>query len=262
MIVGFSDAPNTGGACGSPPATNLQLWYKADSLAGAGYADNDPIGTSPGWPNSASAGSFPTYKLVQAAGAGSPVYHTTGFNGLPKVSFAYGSTQFFSIKDGGAFIDISAWTAGTIYAVLKSANDPALDGSTSSGDWGIWKIGDADAATAHPFTDGVIYEGAGTTARKTAGNPTPSLANLHLYSVTTASGSYRVHLNTTELFSTGTNTVNFGHASGNQSIGFSKIGVVQGYFNGDLAEILMYDAAHNDATRATVEAYLNCRWGL
>ncbi len=251
MIIGYSRA--------SSAFSNLQFWYRADAISG--YSDNTAITASPGWPNSATNGNFPTYKLVPGSG-GSPIYHTTGFNGLPKVSFASASAQWLAIKSGGAFVDISAFTAATAYIVAKINNDPPLDPGVGGGDWGFWQAGDPNLPTAHPYTDSVVYEGWCTTARKTVGNPTPSLANLHLYSVTTAAGSYRVHLNGTEIFSTVTNTASFTNTFTPMGIGYSTTFAILGYLNGDVAEHMIFDVAHDDTARAAVETYLTDKWAI
>lgn len=257
MILGYSRTFG-GGGCGSPSSTNLQFWYKSDDITG--LSDNDPIGTS-SWPNAASGGSFPAYTLRPGTN-GAPKYHTTGYNGLPKVTLLQSNTDWLAVNNGSGAPDLSGWSAATSYVVTKNANDPATNGTCGGGDWGFWHVGNPNAAGSRPYTDGIIYESWGTTAFKVVGDPTPSLTNLNYYSVTTASGSYRVHLNASQLFTTSTNTVSFTGGQAPLNFGVSVTVGCQGTFNGDLVEWLVYDTAHDDTARQAVEAYLACRWGI
>jgi len=55
-----------------------------------------------------------------------------------------------------------------------------------------------------------------------------------------------------------------GYASWTHTLGtvVDKLGYDQGYFNGDLAEVLVFDSALGDGDRQGVEQYLKTKWGL
>jgi hypothetical protein len=100
--------------------------------------------------------------------------------------------------------DMSALTAAHFFAVMKAKADPAAD----IGDTGFWNFG-TDALSAHvPYVDGNVYDDAGTTARKTAGNPATSLASaFRLYEVISTSSEWTLLVDGTQVFTTATNTV-------------------------------------------------------
>jgi hypothetical protein len=231
-----------------PPTANLQGWFKSDSIVGLN--DGDSVLS---WPNDASEGSYPTYYLKDTASTNPPTYQTDGFRSLPRVQFAGASSQVLRWieKDSLADIDMTGWTAATIFVVMKVNNDPALSGFTDSG---MYTFGSPDFATHHPYVDGIIYESFCTTSRKPLSDPAPSLASLHVWNVISAASDYRTYLNGSLFSSTGSNTF-----SGNNTgawLGRS----ISVYLDGDIAEILIYDIAVSDIVRASVYEYLNEKW--
>lgn len=98
--------------------------------------------------------------------------------------------------------DPSSFTAGTGVFVWKRTADPGTLGQ-------FWNFGSSGNSNYFPFSDGVIYDDFGSTVRKTVGNPTPSLANWHIYSARSAANLWKANLDGVELFSTATNTVGF-----------------------------------------------------
>lgn len=157
------------------------------------------------------------------AAVGSPVYvlfydqtgngnHQTQLssNAIPQVQ----SNQINSRPgvSGAAYIDhgdLSAFTEGEHFILMKLANDPP-----SGGDTGALHSFGTDAATNHiPYTDGTVYDGFGSNARKTTVNPTPSFASWRLYSAYSASGDWANYVDGTQIYSTATNTVGFNAAA-------------------------------------------------
>jgi hypothetical protein len=78
-----------------------------------------------------------------------------------------------------------------------------------SGAGAFYQFGTSVADDHVPFNDGNIYDGFGSTVRKTVGNVAPSMANWHLWNVTTAPGEYTARVNGLQVFTTATNTVAF-----------------------------------------------------
>ena len=119
----------------------------------------------------------------------------------------------------------------------------------------MWEVGVPDIRGFYPFTDGVIYDTFGSTVRKTVGNPTPSLASWRIYSVYSAAGDWQSYLDSTSLFSTGTNTVSF---SATPSFG-SNGGEL---WTGDVAAVVFYDHKLSGTVRGNVWTYLQNKYGL
>lgn len=214
--------------------SGLVEWLKADAITG--LADNDPIST---W--TASAGNNAT-----AAGTARPTYQTNEQNGLPIV-------RFDGVNDAMAFGNFSALTAGEVFIVIKIDNDPTTGSGARSG---LWTIGtDGALITLYPYDDGVIYDGFGSTARKTVGNPTPSLASWRVYNVFSAANDWGANLDGSSLFTTATNTVGFSASCvlGAQSVAF---------LDGDVAEFIMYNRKLTAPERASVLSYLETKWAI
>jgi hypothetical protein len=205
-------------------------WWKADSLS---LSDNDAITT---WPDSSGNGN--TF-----AGAIGPTYKTAIQNGLPVA-------RFDGVDDVLNQTPI-AWTNLTVFIVVKVPADPAA----VQEDTGLWQMS-TGSSTHYPFTDGVVYDGAGSDTRKTVGDLTPSLAAFRLYEVRSTSGEWTAWLDGSQVFTTGTNTV---ATPTDMRLGENGLG---NQFEGDIGEMLVYDAALSDTDREAVETYLADKWGL
>src|SRR5690606_29917028 len=134
--------------------------------------------------------------MTQATAGAKPHYRTGGgagsINGWPGVEFN-GSSQIFDLATF-----LTSFSAGDIFIVLQvDADPPATQPPT-----GIFKFGADAAISHHPFTDGNIYNSFGTNSRKSCGNPTPSLASLHIAEFWSASGDWGARINKSNLFTT------------------------------------------------------------
>jgi len=191
------------------------------------------------------------YDAQQTNASSRPTWRSAdGPSSRPTIRFAGASTQFFDFVSGS----LSALTAGEIFVVMKRNADPAASAALS----GFWAMGSSTEVSlqAHvPFTDGTVYENFGTTTRQTTINPTPSLASWCLYNVSAAASDFNARINGTSFYSTATNTVGFATAP--------KIGVsVAVHYDGDFAEIIMYNAKLSTADRAGVNGYIATKYGL
>lgn len=224
----------SGGGFSPTQITGLWTWLAADAITGSSNGAtlnqwNDQSGND----------------RHAVLGAGTPTYQTNVVNGLPVVRFN-GTDSYYTLPS------MAALTAGTAFVVIKRNLDPPIDGNKT----GLWTMGTDTQPTAWPWTDGIIYEEFGTTARKTTVNPTPSLASWRLYMVRSAANDWSSYLDGTSLFSTGTNTVGFPSAPrlGAHTATF--------LFDGDIAEFLLYSTAVSAADRDSIEAYLAAKYGL
>lgn len=188
--------------------------------------------------------------VAQAMGANQVAWnvHDANFRGRASVSSVQASLY--------PLPDLSALTSGEIFAVLKKAADPSTGGAGGSG--GIHQIGLVAAGSTHvPFTDGVIYDASGSTVRKTAGNPTPSLASPFLYDVWSATTDWSLRLNRASFFTTAVNTVSF-PAAGTlfQSSAAGPIGMV-----GELVSYIVCSAKQSTDSRGQWEAWVRREFG-
>lgn len=210
-----------------PLPSGLQARWVAE---GQSYSDNATM--SSGWTDS--SGNARTATLQN----GTPKWRSgasgVGPNGKACVSFN-GSSNFLVPNF------FSAYTEGEIFVYMKNASDPTTGSPASPiGSWGT------SGSTDHtPFTDGIIYDGWGSTVRKTTINPVANTALWTLYNVRSKSGLWINALNGERLWGTLTNTVGFSTAG---LIGKS----VSNYFLGDVAEIQFYDHVLSNTDRSTV----------
>lgn len=213
-----------------PTSVNAWGWYKADALTAA---DNDTITT---WTDSSGNARDLT--------GGTGIYKTGILNSLPIV-------RFDGVDDGYTVPDLSALTAGTAFVLVKIDVDPP----GSPGQTGIWRLQTAASASHYPYTDGVIYDGAGSTTRQTVGDPTPSLSStFRLYCVRSATNDWKAFLDGSQLFTTSTNTVGF---SSTPNLGRNSDGNA---LDGDVAEFVIYDSALSSTDRQDVEAYFTAKY--
>jgi hypothetical protein len=177
-----------------------------------------------------------------------PTYKTNIQNGLPVVRW-----------DGVDDLmrqNVIGWSNLTVFIVVKVDNDPpGADAQT-----GFWVLGGSGQATHYPYTDSNIYDDAGSTVRKSTGNPTLSLSSaFRIYTVKSTAGEWTSWIDGTQHFTTGTNTVDDDPGAGIISLGTNSNG---DRLDGDVGEMLIYDAALSSTDREAVEAYLADKWGL
>jgi hypothetical protein len=150
---------------------------------------------------------------------------------------------------------LSGASSGYLLAVAWIANDPPGSGAAAGHPFGITVGGSHSHWT---FTDGAIYEAWGTSARKTVGNPTPSLAVPRIYEAISAPSDFRALLDGSQIYSTGTNTVSWGSAP---VIGRSGPAATS-YLNGWIAAIIATGSVPSPADCARTRAALAMPRGL
>lgn len=216
---------------------NLFIWYKGEDLSGAHGS------TVTTWPDAAGSND---------ATSGSATLDTSGLNGLNVVDAASASSQRLTIPN----VFSGVLTEGAVYAVVKANADPAASSASSGGF--LWASAASHVANGshHPFTDGVVYDGFGSTVRKTCGNPTPSLAAWAIISFHSKAGSFECYVNGTLLFSTATNTVGW-TTTPNLFQGASAA-----FYNGKMAESVFLDNFGDTTSRETTEGYLAHRFDI
>lgn len=164
--------------------------------------NNDAIGT---WTSRTGINN-----ATQATVARKPTYKVNMSGGQPALYFDGGDNMEFSSSI------ISGTPDGFAAFIFKLDVDPPTDQFKSGpvmGDFGSSSLGNA-----WPWLDGNIYDDFGTTDRKTAGNPTPSLTSFRVISQHSAASDFVINIDGSQFYSTSTNTVGW---SGSQRIGVS-----------------------------------------
>lgn len=188
---------------------------------------------------------------------------TSGSRPILKIGTQNGrnSVRFDAIDD---FMEMDAnfsgLTAGTYFIVLKLAVDPpTVESKTGHPIMFIYNNRFNGGASHYTYLDGNIYDTSMTTSRKTVGNPTSNLTNFHLYNVSSTSNSWTARLNKTQLFTTATNTFSQEEKTIGRSIGSNNVFY---YFNGDIAELIVYNSVLSADSRTSLENYLYQKWGI
>lgn len=215
----------------------LWVWYQADAITGK--SDNDPVTQ---WDDSSGA--------ARHATGGSPLYKTAVLNSLPVL-------RFDGVDDVLSLPDMSAFTAGTLFVVVKANADPAAATTTS----GLWSMGGGAGGNTHyPYTNGDVYEGAGANTRYGLGNPAPSLAEWRIWCIHSGTNDWKAFLDTVQIWSEGSNTVAFGPWLSASLLGRSLTST--DFFLGDMAEFIAFDSVLSTQDRGRMDVYLSNKYGL
>lgn len=228
---------------GNPPSSisSLRLWLKADAITG--LADGASVTT---WSDSSGQGN----NAIQASTPLKPTYKINIVNGLPVVRFVALSGQHFGFADV-----FSGFTAGEVFIIVKDNIDPPLAIDVD----GLWTFGTSGLRTHFPFSDSVLYDGWGSDTRKTTGDPTLSLASaFRLYNVSSQANEWVSRINGVQHFRTVTNTVGF---TATAYLGRSNV-TGNSYLDGDIAEIVIFNAVLSSFDRTQIQAYFSSKYNL
>jgi len=201
------------------------------------------------------------YKYVQGTSANRPTLESAVQNGLDVARFngttdrlTIGSTDLFRNIGGGTIYIVRKWAASPTAArtIFQINNNASLARATTYGGVSSNKSGvggrrlDANSFSGINSTNNVS-----TTDFKVATAVFDyTNSNLYFYVNKVLEGS-------TTSFQTDGSTSNT--ASNGSAIG--STGSAQ-FFNGDIGEILVFHAAHDDTTRAIITRYLQLKWGI
>lgn len=223
-------------------SANVVIWCRADTVV----LNGSDVET---WTDLSGNGN----DLTTAAAAERPAYNASdaNFNSEPSMTFdgLAVSGNFLRFPDNV----FDSLTAADMFFVGKKDADPPGSANTA----GSWIIGSSGSPCYLPYTDGVVYEGAFSTTRDTTGNPTPDLANAFYYEIISTASEWTSRFNGSGHYTTGTNT--FG-VTPSPRLGYSST-TSRGY-DGEAAELIIYDAKLSTADRTTVEAYIADRYAI
>lgn len=221
----------------TPRETQTALWLDADNSDKVGTLDSNFV------------------YLEDLSGNGRHLTQHTG--ALPAVDDSTFQNRR-SIRFSGQVMkapSLQGLAEGGIFIVLHQDNYPA----NSVSETGCWKLGgDSGSQNSHyGYTDGNIYEAAGSTVRQEIGGLTVDLADPHIYNVNTRSGKWEYRFNSVSQYENLTNTVGWSATTyiGGRDNDSSR-------FYGAIAEIVVTPTYPSDTVRNKIEGYLAHKWGL
>jgi hypothetical protein len=212
-----------------PNVSGLVAWFKADALS---LTDADPVAT---WADSSGEAN----DLAQATGGLQPTYRTNVLNGLPVVRFD-GVDDYLTRATPTYAQPNTVFVVQQFAAPTDGAYNIMFDGAGGSGHY-ITKVGGGDSRA--------LFAGA-----TLAGSP--ATGNFEIWSA-----SFNGALS--ELFVNGTS--NIAGDAGSQSLVGLRVGAAfnaAGPFHGDIAEVLVYNAALSAGDRQLLEAYLGTKYDI
>jgi hypothetical protein len=216
----------------------LRYWFKARDLTG--LLNNDQV------PQLTDYSGYNNH-FTQGSGINRGLYRVNQINGLPAVQFTAANVQRYSRSN---FLT----TNGEAFFIMKVAEDPAVSGGGINGYAGFGT--DVTLGVHYPYTDGVIYDSFGTSARKSTVNPTQSLANWHIYNVQSSSGNWTSRINGVDIYTTNSNTPAW---ASTLTIGGDNLGE---YLEGMIAEVLVFNNILTAQERQVVLNYLLDTYGI
>lgn len=228
------------------PADILGMKVRLEADAITGLVDGDPIST---WVDGSGNSNSPTGTTTTR-----PLWKTGILNGLA-------IARYDGSDDKLAFPSVPlSSSAATLFTIHKiTTTDPPGVGQAASpiGSW----CSDNTANDHWPFTDGNIYCGFGTTARKTVGNPSGAMTAFRIYCVVSAPSDYRFYIDGGAAFySTATNTVGWTTAA--PKLGASDFAAGAYRFQGDQSTFYAWDTALSLTDINRVGAYLAAKTAL
>jgi hypothetical protein len=219
------------------PDQNLIVWLKADAIPGLN--NNASIGS---WLDS----SGQSNNATQGTTNNQPLYVTNTLNGYPIVRF--NGTNSFNFLNNF----LTGTTGLEALVVLKVATNLT---STIHTLWYFGEGGDLE----YPDASGQLEDATASGSEQTLGVPAQPLTAYHIYEVAGATGSWTAWINGQmqgilpgNIYGPFTFTLGLGCNSYNNSH----------YFNGDVAEVLVFNRPLTVAERSTANVYLNGKYGL
>jgi microcystin-dependent protein len=226
----------SGGA--SLPLGDLALWLKADT----GVVRKGTNGSVGGWYDQSGNHN----DAIQGNSIQQPGYVTNAINGLPVVRFNATNQDGFGLPQ-----ILSGTTNSEAFVVTKVS--VALPGSWRA----LWKFG--YSGVGYPNPDGTIADSFASTSVNNLGQPAQPLDQYHVYEVASSqSGLWEAWINGQLQFLT-TNNSYYATPAYGPTLGFDD--QRGNYFDGDMAEVLVFNRTLTDSERLTVNVYLNGKYG-
>jgi hypothetical protein len=181
---------------------------------------------------------------ASSSGTSRPYLVTNVLNSLSVIRF-YGSNYFGTYLNSS----ITNWTEAEAFVVLKVATNKP--GATR----GLWRMDSSGGGNLYPNTAGEIID---TFASKSTGfkvgSTSQGLTNFHLYNPLSRQGEWAIRLNGAMKYHNATNAIGL--------TATPALGLGAGGFDGDIAEVLLFNRVLNSTERQGLGNYLNQRYQL
>jgi hypothetical protein len=241
------------GTTNSPVSTGMVLWLEADT--GIQMESVNGIATA-AWKDQSGQGNDATQSVVQNGSIAAPTSVSNAVNGHSVIHFSGAQQQCLNVS----LPSLGASNAGDIFVVVRQSPDGSVSGDPVPG---LWQFG--PHGTFLSDKNGVSDDFLSQTQFN--GKAPVSFTAFNLYNAT-ASGTYwKDSLNGATVVVTNSNP--FSSSSGGQigrafdnleSGGFGSVN--GGYFDGDIAEIVVYNRVLSDQERLAVGQYFASKYAL
>ena len=167
-------------------------------------------------------------------------------------------TVFFDGTD--EYLDLPAMAShftngGELFVVMKHASAaPSQPRSLFPVD-----LNSGDFIPHFVWSNGYAYDGFLSTVRKVPGNPTHDISQWRVVNIRSQDGEYAFEIDGSVLHATATNTFAVPRTAARIGRGGYHSNY---YFNGNLAEICLFNRVLTDGERAATLGYLQSEWGL
>jgi hypothetical protein len=185
----------------------------------------------------------------QATGARQPTYNARSINGQPTVFFDASVPGAERIMSLAGSLSLSA---AHVFFVAQSVSAVPPAAARS----GIWHFGTSGLTSHLPYIDSIIYDDFASNARYTCGAPVAAITSPYCYEVQ-ASSVWASFINGVSQFTNTPNTVAW--AGSPELGGNTGTGI---FFDGHLAELILYDHVLQSGERDAIVFYLNQRYAL
>lgn len=226
---------------------NMQLWLRSD--VGVTYSS----GNVSGWSDQSGNGN----NAYQTVSGSQPTLATNAVNGLPAINFN-GTSQTLSLNSafsnftaGATYFIVTKMTAATANASLINFGVSGSVGSSI----GVYEY----ASTGEPMFS--VINSAGTSQTYVAGTSAISTSQFQLLEAVQSSTTATLYVNGIQAnqntsMNSIPNTTRNSNLIGNFSSAYSD------YYNGQIAEIIVYNAPMTSAQLISVQNYIYSKYGI
>jgi YD repeat-containing protein len=215
------------------PVSTIKLWLRADAGLTVG-----PVAL---WSDQSGNSKHAT----QTVATNQPLLVQNAVNGRAAVRFD-GANDYFNVADF-----MSNASAGEMFVLLKARVVPG-DRSRVP-----WSFGLSDGSVYPGGSK--LYDDFGSATQWDLGAPTQDLTGYHVYNASSQTDEWIARLDGGLLFRSGVNTVGF---RTNPMLGRTPQFSDNYFFDGDIAEVLVFDHVLSRAERQTVENYFFARYAV
>ena len=221
---------------------SLKLWLEADSITG--HTNGQAVSI---WNDSSDNGN----NAIAGAPSTTPIYDSTAMNGKPVVRF----DGINDLLDAGNGFPITG-TGLTIFTVLRFNSSDGSQGILGNRGGGAgYMLGEEGPPS---FNDKFVFVGGTTQLTSAPGIPGSLVGKKLVLEALKDGGTLTMFTNAVQ-FATSGGDGNLTDLGGDVLIGANP---QQSSFNGDLAEVLIYNRALNAGERATVTEYFFAKYSI